>query len=100
MPQKRMKSVIPLKDQSVRQLGGKFNNGHLPPGAMTQNTWHRVYVPTYVQFVASREDAWTFNDNDAVRVMQAIWNNVYGSRIPHTVEMNDAVFSIVSLSLM
>jgi hypothetical protein len=75
----------------------KFNNSHLPAGCQDGNRWRRVFVPTYIGFVAGYRDPWTVNDKNAVAIMQAIWNKVYENpRIAYQIEPQQEVFSVVS----
>jgi hypothetical protein len=59
-----------------------------------------VFIPTYVNFVAAYKDPWFVNDEDALNAMQEVWDVVFLNRsssedIPHVIELNMAVFSIV-----
>ena len=79
----------------------KFTNAHLPPNCEKGFLWRRVFIPTYLTFAATYSDPWCIGDEDAVKAMQAAWNAVYIKRIPskdipHTVEVNQAVFGVVS----
>ena len=40
-----------------RTLGGKkFTNSDLPSGALDGGVWRQVYIPTYVQYLASQRE--------------------------------------------
>ena len=90
--------------QSNQQVGRKkFVNGDLPEGCEKRNRWRRVFIPSYIHFIASYSDPWSMNDDDIIEAMQSTWDEVfvdsidkYGECIPHVVEINEAVFSIVS----
>ena len=64
--------------------------------------WRQAYIPTYISFVAAYKDPWCVEDADAVSGMQETWNRIYvdhrniNEKIPHTIALNEAVFSIVS----
>ena len=60
--------------------------------------YRRRFVPTYVRFAAGYEKCWNIPDTDAIPALQTIWNTVYGSKLPYTVTLNDAVFKTVSFS--
>ena len=82
-----------------RTLGGKkFTNSELPSGAQDNGVWRQVFIPTYVQYLASRnsQDAWTITDDDAVALMQRIWNFIYGARVPYNIKTRGPVFFLVS----
>jgi hypothetical protein len=82
-----------------RTLGGnKFKNSELPPGAQDNGVWRQVFIPTYVQYLANRNsnDAWTISDDDAIQLMQQIWEFIYGARVPHHIKTRGAVFFLVS----
>ena len=36
------------------------------------------------------------DDEKALEALQAIWDKIYGAKIPYVITLNDAVFSIVS----
>jgi hypothetical protein len=82
-----------------RTLGGKkFTNSELPSGAQDNGVWRRVFIPTYVQYIASRnsDDTWAINDNDAIQLMQQIWEFIYGARVPYRIKIRGPVFFLVS----
>ena len=82
-----------------RTLGGKkFTNSELPSGAQDNGVWRQVFIPTYVQYLASRDssDAWTINDNDAIQLMQHIWEFIYGARVAYHIKSKGPVFFLVS----
>jgi hypothetical protein len=93
---------VPLQGGSVQVGQKKFVNGHLPEGCERGNQWQRVFIPTYIHFVASCTDPWSVSDDNAIKAMLNIWDAIfvdsdgkYGGSIPHVVEVNEAVFSIV-----
>jgi len=73
----------------------KYSNDDLPNGCQDGGVWRRNMVPTYAQFVASYEDPWVVQDDNAVAAMQVAWDAIYGRRVRHTIEVQDAVFTIV-----
>ena len=52
----------------------KYTNADLPPGCQDNGAWHRIYIPTYLQYLASRDsdtnDAWGVNDSEGVAIQQ------------------------------
>jgi hypothetical protein len=88
-----------LKESKTRVGQKKFVNSQLPMGCGTGNRWRRIFVPTYVAYVAGSKDPWFMDEDAAVVAMQHIWDKIFvdvdtGS-IPHVVQINEAVFSIV-----
>jgi hypothetical protein len=82
-----------------RTLGGrKYTNAELPKGAQDNGVWRQVFIPTYVQYLASRNgnDTWTISDNDAIQLMQQIWKFVYGAGVPYRIKTKGPVFFLVS----
>ena len=82
-----------------RTLGGKkYTNSDLPSGAQDNGTWRQVFIPTYVQYLASRNsnDTWTINDDDAIQLMQQIWKFIYGARVPYCIKTRGPVFFLVN----
>jgi hypothetical protein len=73
-----------------------FKNGDLPAGCQDNNTWHCDFIPTYLWWVATQPDPWNVDDEKALEALQAIWDKIYGVKIPYVITLNDAVFSIVS----
>lgn len=77
----------------------KYTNADLPSGSTNNNTWRKKIIPTYIQYLASRDvkETWTIDDNDSISLLQTIWNFIYGAELLHTVKLNGPVFSIVCI---
>lgn len=78
----------------------KYTNAHLPPGCQDNGAWRRIFIPTFLQYLASRKtgvDAWAASDDDGVSIQQKVWNFVYGGRVPHIVTVQGPVFTLVSV---
>ena len=74
---------------------------HLPNGCQYNGTWHRIFIPTYFQYLACREsDAWAANDDESVSVLQKIWNFVYGDKVPHIITIQGPVFALVGVTFL
>jgi hypothetical protein len=85
--------------------GSRWTNRDLPVGTHRDNMWRRVYIPTYVTFVACYQDPWIIPDHRGIEAMQKAWDKVYVGRaglqdILHKVVANQAVFSIVRKTSM
>jgi hypothetical protein len=75
----------------------------LPPGADNNNIFHRVFIPTYKQWVGTQADPWVTPDSVAIVAMQTIWDAIYQD-VPWTVtRKDDGMFErmcfLVSVSL-
>ena len=84
---------------SKRTSGSKkYMNADLPPGALDNGVWRQVFIPTYVQYLASQDsnNTWSISDNDAVQLMEKIWKFVYGLRVPYHITINGSAFFLVS----
>jgi hypothetical protein len=66
-------------------------------GCAEDGRWRKIFVPTYIWFVAQQEDPWTVDDAVAKSAMQKIWQVVFGKDIPHKVTTDGPVFGVVSL---
>jgi hypothetical protein len=85
----------------------KFTNAHLPSGSQDNGAWRRIFIPTYLQYLASRDsgsesdkDAWALNDDEAVSIQQKIWDFVYGNKVPHIITVQGPVFALVGVSVL
>ncbi|OSD00949.1 hypothetical protein PYCCODRAFT_1468915 [Trametes coccinea BRFM310] len=88
-------------DGSVKVVsGGKSRtarrNSSLPDGAQDNNLWKGVFLPTLLKALGTRDDPWSVTDKDMVATLQSIWNATYGSRLHHTVKVNDGVHSLAT----
>jgi hypothetical protein len=73
----------------------RANNANLPDGAHDHDRFRRNFISTAVSLVASLGNAWKVEDKVAVPKFQKIWDTIYGSTVPYTIEVNDAVYSVV-----
>ena len=82
-----------------RTLGSKkYTNSEHPSGALDNGVWRQVFIPTYIQYLASQNsnETWTISDNDVIQLMQQIWNFIYGARVPYLINAKGPVFFLVS----
>ena len=82
----------------------KYTNAHLPLGAQDNSAWRRIFIPTYLQYLAGRDtksnnDAWAINDNESVSIQQKIWDFVYGDKVPHIISVQGPVFALVGVPI-
>ena len=80
----------------------KYTNAHLPLGCQDNGAWRCIFIPTYFQYLASRDsdDAWVISDDEGVSIQQNIWNFVYGDKVPHIITVPGPVFALVSISIL
>jgi len=66
------------------------------PGCKVDNVWRRTLIPTYIQYMSGQSNVWGTPDNDAVAILQVIWDYLYGARVPAEITATGPIFSIVS----
>jgi hypothetical protein len=76
----------------------KFTNASLPSGCHDNAAWRRIFIPTYLQYLGSRDvkDAWSINDDEISLTLQKIWDYTYGAKVRQRIATDGAVFFIVS----
>lgn len=76
----------------------KFTNSDLPIGTLDAGAWRRIFIPSYLQYLSSREieDAWAIDDDEAASIMQKVWDYTYGARVCCKIAVVGPVFFIVS----
>jgi hypothetical protein len=80
-----------------RAVQVKVKTENLPAGS--KPNWRPIYVPTYLQFVASYGETWMVDDHEAVVAMQKVWDVVYQT-IPYNISIRDPVFTLVSVCFL
>lgn len=70
-------------------------NSDLPTGAMDNNDWKRLFLPTFLRNLGTRSNCWNIPDSTLISLLQSIWDTVYGVRVPHTIEAGDIVIALV-----
>jgi hypothetical protein len=93
---KRPTSRVKAETKTTR-VRTKQTNGDLPEGCQTGSKWRRVFVPTYMHYVAGCSNPWAVADDVAQDVLQIVWDEIYGGEIPHTVDMASSVLTVVGL---
>jgi hypothetical protein len=83
----------------VRKSGQKWTMQHLPPACHYESRWRRIFIPTYISFIAQQQDTWTVDDSVAISAMRKIWKVVYGNTISCKIAIDGPVFAIVSSTL-
>ncbi|KAG1721176.1 uncharacterized protein EDB91DRAFT_1064536, partial [Suillus paluster] len=72
----------------------KPSNDDLPEG-IDQKIWRRVFISTYIQYVATLANPWEVPTKLACEKMQVIWDAVFPN-ITHTVSSLSSVYYIVT----
>jgi hypothetical protein len=77
----------------------EFTNADLPIGTLDDGAWRRTFIPTYLQYLSSREieDAWVIDDDEAVSIMQKVWDYTYGERVRCKIAVVEPVLFFVSI---
>lgn len=82
---------------AVRQVERKKpSNINLPDG-VDPKLWRRVFISTYMQYVATTPNPWEVPVKLGCETMQVIWNVIFPN-IPYTVTSAGSVYLIVRIS--
>ena len=73
----------------------RWTNADLPAGAHQNNRWKNTVLPTLVWYFGTQKYPWQIKDDEFCRVLQLIWNAVYGKRLPYTVKTGESVHGLV-----
>jgi len=82
----------------IKRNGGrkdKFSNVDLPAKCQEHNIWRGKLIPTYIQYMSCNDTVWGMKDGNATAILQAIWDYLYGARIPMQIVSMGPVFGIV-----
>ena len=82
----------------IKRNGGwkdKYSNIDLPAGCQERNVWRGKLIPTYIQYMSCKDVVWGMKDGDATAILQAIWDYLYGARIPRQIVSTGPVFAVV-----
>ena len=74
-------------------------NAQLPAGCQDNGAWCQLFIPTYLQYLASRDsdNVWAIDDDEAVSMQQKIWNFVYRKKVSHIITVQGPVFALVGI---
>ena len=80
----------------------KYTNAQLPAGCQDNSAWCRLFIPTCLQYLASRDsdNVWAINNDEAVSMQQNIWNFVYRKKIPHIITVQGPVFALIGILIL
>ena len=88
---------IRAQSQAMKKI---FKNRDLPEGCTIGDCWCRAFIMTYIWWAAQQHDPWNMNDDEAVLALQWIFNTIYDMSVTYTIMVNDAIFSILSSSIL
>ncbi|KAF8451036.1 hypothetical protein L210DRAFT_3640033 [Boletus edulis BED1] len=74
----------------------KYNNSHLPRGAMIDNKWRGILILTYAKWNGMLNVCWGTKSSSEVEVLQLLWNVIYKDKIPATVQSDESIHTIIS----
>ncbi|KAI0352845.1 hypothetical protein OH77DRAFT_1427959 [Trametes cingulata] len=74
--------------------GKKYKYKDLPGGARIQDLWVKSFIPTMIKYQGTRAQPWTFEDHEAVDVVQKIWDALFAQEQPWAVALGDPVHSL------
>ena len=77
-----------------RRAGTRWTTDDLPEGATDENRWRKVFIPTFIHYVAQQNDAWGVRDEVVKPALQVLWDAIYPD-IEHKVKVDGAVFYLV-----
>ncbi|KAF8442224.1 hypothetical protein L210DRAFT_3742309 [Boletus edulis BED1] len=77
----------------------KYNNTHLPRGAMIDNKWRGILIPTYAKWSGMLNVCWGTKSSSEVEVLQLLWNVIYKDKIPATVQSDESIHTVYNLTL-
>ncbi|KAI0707700.1 hypothetical protein C8Q76DRAFT_696068 [Earliella scabrosa] len=87
-------SAIDLDDPQEKGKRKSWTNADLPPGAHHKDRWKTMVLPTLVWYLGTQKYPWLVEDDELCRVLQQIWNVVYGKRLPHVIKTGEAVHGL------
>ncbi|KAI9464859.1 hypothetical protein HD554DRAFT_2174927 [Boletus coccyginus] len=70
----------------------KYNNSHLPLGAIMDNKWHSVLISTYAKWNRMLSICWGTKSSYEVEVLQLLWDIIYKCRILAIIQCDDAIY--------
>ncbi|KAI0244989.1 hypothetical protein BJV78DRAFT_1289749 [Lactifluus subvellereus] len=87
------------KHSAANRRKDKYTNSDLPPGCKENNVWRCTLIPTYIQYMSNQKNAWGIQDDDAIVILQGIWDYVYGARVPAKIGIVGPIFAVADQHL-
>jgi hypothetical protein len=91
----KIESVSPLPKRKNGPRG-KATVADLPDGARDNKAWTRLFLATLCRYLAFYEDPWVLDDKKFKKLLQSIWDFVYGERVPYKIDIASRAFRLVS----
>jgi len=79
--------------------GARWTTDDLPEGATDEFRWRKVFVTTFIYYVAQQNDPWGVRDEVVKPALQIIWDKIY-PHIKHKVKIDGAVFHLVRITFL
>ncbi|KAH7904763.1 hypothetical protein BJ138DRAFT_994608, partial [Hygrophoropsis aurantiaca] len=72
----------------------KYTNDDLPAGYIKNGLWRGTLIPTYGKWYGSLYNPWGAKDTREVKVLQFLWDHIYGGSIPTVVKIDGPIHYI------
>ena len=90
--------MLVMAKEVTRKQRAIFN--HLLQEATANNVWMQVVIPSFINLVLSGDKPWASSEGDLAPLLQNVWNQTYGSKVPYEVKKGTVVFELVCESLI
>src|SRR5258707_14807430 len=82
-----------------RHPGARWTTDDLPEGATDEFRWRKVFITTFIYYVAQQNNPWGVHDKVVKPALQIIWDKIY-PHIKHKVKIDGAVFHLVRITFL
>jgi hypothetical protein len=82
-----------------RRPRARWTTDDLPEGATDERRWRKVFVPTFIHYVAQQNDPWGVRGELVKPALQIAWDNIY-PHIKHQVKSDGPVFHLVRIMFL
>src|SRR5258708_18860437 len=79
--------------------GARWTTDDLPEAATDEFRWCKVFITTFIYYVAQQNDPWGVRDEVVKPALQIIWDKIY-PHIKHKVKIDGAVFHLVHITFL
>jgi hypothetical protein len=80
----KIESVSPVPVRKNRPQG-RATVSDLPDGARDNKMWTRLFLPTVCRYLGLSDDPWVVDEKKFKKLLQTIWNYVYGAKVPYKI---------------
>jgi hypothetical protein len=88
-------SIIKVQANQETKSRKRATMQDLPPGSNHENAWTRLLVPNFIRLIMAGEHPWVIDDSVIISDLQAVWNHVYGRRVPFEIKRGTVPFDLV-----